>query len=163
MGRVVEGGGGWRFSIRKIFLSVSCCTSKYLMTTFPLPSSPAAFSMSPLMSTKEDVSVIFKKTYYFSQGYAAEASKLIVSVAELGSTLVAREYTGLKIAGEDDIWTLLCTDFAKYSLGLYSETGFLIGMDRYFVCLWRRSQIINLSLSALISWFIKSIIIIYMQ
>jgi hypothetical protein len=55
------------------------------------------------MSTKEDVSVIFKKTYYFSQGYAAEASKLIVSVAELGSTLVAREYTGLKIAGEDDI------------------------------------------------------------
>ncbi len=44
-----------------------------------------------------------KKTFYFSQGYAAEASKLSVSVAELGPTLVAREYTGLKIAGEDDI------------------------------------------------------------
>jgi hypothetical protein len=73
------------------------------MTTFPLPSSLEASSMSPIMSTKEYVNVIFKKTYYFSQGNAAEASKLSVSVAELGPTLVAREHTGLKIAGEDDI------------------------------------------------------------
>jgi hypothetical protein len=76
------------------------------------------------MFTKEDVSVIFKKTFNFSQGNAAEASKLSVSVAELGSTLVAREYTGLKIAGKDDISTLLCTSFPKYYLGLYSETEF---------------------------------------
>ncbi len=45
--------------------------------------------------------------------------------------------------------------------GWYSETGFHIGMDRNFVCLWRRrncrSQVIDLSLSALISWFAKSI------
>jgi hypothetical protein len=44
----------------------------------------------------------------------------------------------------------------------YSETGFHIGMDSNFVCLQRRhncrSQVINLSLSALISWFMKSII-----
>ena len=73
------------------------------MTTFPLPSSLETSSMSPLMSTNKYVNVNFKKTYYFSQGYAAEASKLSVSVAELGPTLVAREYTGLKIAGEDDI------------------------------------------------------------
>ncbi len=47
-------------------------------------------------------------------------------------------------------------------LGLYSETGFHIGMDRNCVCLWRRhncrSQVIDLSLSALLSWFMKSII-----
>ncbi len=47
-----------------------------------------------------------------------------------------------------------------FSLGLYSETWFHIGMDRNFVCLWRRhncrSQVIDLSLSALISWFMKS-------
>ncbi len=46
--------------------------------------------------------------------------------------------------------------------GWYSETGFHIDMDRNFVCLWRRhicrSQVIDLFLSALISWFIKSII-----
>jgi hypothetical protein len=39
-------------------------------------------------------------------------------------------------------------------LGLYSETGFHIGMERNFVCLWRRpncrSQVIDLYLSALI-------------
>jgi hypothetical protein len=37
-----------------------------------------------------------------------------------------------------------------------------IGMDRNFVCLWRRhncrSQVIDLSLSTLISWFMKLII-----
>ncbi len=47
-------------------------------------------------------------------------------------------------------------------LGCYSETGFHISMDRNFVCLWCRhncrSQVIDLSLPALISWFIKSII-----
>ncbi len=44
--------------------------------------------------------------------------------------------------------------------GWYSETVFHIGMDRNFVCLWRncRSQVIDLSLSALISWFMKFII-----
>ena len=52
----------------------------------------------------------------------------------------------------------------KYHLaqGWYSETGFHIGMDRNFARLWRRhncrSQVIVLSLSALISWFMKSII-----
>ncbi len=39
--------------------------------------------------------------------------------------------------------------------GLDSETGFHIGMEHNFVCAWRRpncrSQVINLSLSALIS------------
>ncbi len=47
-------------------------------------------------------------------------------------------------------------------LGWYSETRFHIGMDRNFVCFWRRyncrSQVIDLSLSVLISWFLKSII-----
>ncbi len=47
-------------------------------------------------------------------------------------------------------------------LGWYSEMGFHIGMDRNFVGLWRRhncrSQVIDLSLSALISRFVKSII-----
>jgi hypothetical protein len=42
-----------------------------------------------------------------------------------------------------------------FTLGLYSETGFHFGMDRNFVCLWRRhncrSQVFYLSLSALIS------------
>ncbi len=46
--------------------------------------------------------------------------------------------------------------------GCYSETGFHIGMDRNFVCSWCRhncrSQVIDLSLSALISWFMISII-----
>jgi hypothetical protein len=47
-------------------------------------------------------------------------------------------------------------------LGWYSETGgFHIDMDCNFVCIWRRhncrSQVIDLSLSALISWFMKSI------
>ncbi len=45
--------------------------------------------------------------------------------------------------------------------GLYSETGFHIGMHHNFVCLSRRhncrSQVIDLSLSALISWFMKLI------
>jgi hypothetical protein len=40
------------------------------------------------------------------------------------------------------------------NLGLYSETVFHIGMDRNFVCLWRRhncrSQVIDLSLSDLL-------------
>jgi hypothetical protein len=40
-------------------------------------------------------------------------------------------------------------------LGCYSETGFHIGTDGNFVCLWRRhdckSQVNDLSLSALIS------------
>jgi hypothetical protein len=44
----------------------------------------------------------------------------------------------------------------------YSETGFQIGMDRNFVCLWRRHncscQVIDLSLSALISLLMRSII-----
>ncbi len=39
--------------------------------------------------------------------------------------------------------------------GCYSETGFHIGMDGNFVCLWRRhncrGQVIDLSLSVLIS------------
>ncbi len=52
------------------------------------------------------------------------------------------------------LWLLL--------LGCYSETGFHFGIDRNFVCLWRRhdcrSQVIDLSLSALISWFMKPII-----
>jgi hypothetical protein len=43
--------------------------------------------------------------------------------------------------------------FCNFALGLYSETGFHNG--RNFVCLWRRhscrSQVIDLSLSALIS------------
>ncbi len=51
---------------------------------------------------------------------------------------------------------------ASSSQGWYSETGFHIDMDRNFVGLWRRhncrSQVIDLSLSALISWFMKSII-----
>jgi hypothetical protein len=42
-----------------------------------------------------------------------------------------------------------------FTLGLYSETGFHIGMDRKFVRVWCklncRSQVIDLSLSALIS------------
>ncbi len=52
----------------------------------------------------------------------------------------------------------------KYTthLGCYSDTGFHIGMDCNFVCLWLRhnwrSQVIELSLSALISWFMKSVI-----
>jgi hypothetical protein len=45
--------------------------------------------------------------------------------------------------------------------GRYSETGFHIGMDCNFVSLWCRhncrSQVIDLSLSVLISWFMKSI------
>jgi hypothetical protein len=45
--------------------------------------------------------------------------------------------------------------FCQITKGLYSETGFHIGMDQNFVCLWRRhkckSQVIDLSLSALIS------------
>jgi hypothetical protein len=45
--------------------------------------------------------------------------------------------------------------FRKKNLGLYSETGFHMGMYRNFVCLWRRhncrSQVIDISLSALIS------------
>jgi hypothetical protein len=48
------------------------------------------------------------------------------------------------------------------SPGWYSKTGYHIDMDCNFVCLWRRhncrSQVIDLSLSALISWFMKSII-----
>jgi hypothetical protein len=40
-------------------------------------------------------------------------------------------------------------------VGLYSETGFYYGIERNFVCSWRRpnckSQVIDLSLSALIS------------
>ncbi len=47
-------------------------------------------------------------------------------------------------------------------LGWYSAMGFHIGKDRNFVCLWRRhncrSQVIDLSLSVLFFWFIKSII-----
>ncbi len=50
--------------------------------------------------------------------------------------------------------------FTNTGSGLYSETGFHIGMDRYFACSWRRhncrSQVIDLSLSALISWFVNS-------
>jgi hypothetical protein len=38
---------------------------------------------------------------------------------------------------------------------LFRETGFHIGMDRNFVCLWHRHNCIDLSLSALISWFMK--------
>ncbi len=45
--------------------------------------------------------------------------------------------------------------YKRPELGLYSETGFHIDMERNFVCLWRRlncrSQVIDLSLSALIS------------
>ncbi len=54
----------------------------------------------------------------------------------------------------------MCRWFCR-NLGLYSETGLHIGMERNFVCSWRRpncrSQVIHLSLSALISWFMKSI------
>jgi len=47
--------------------------------------------------------------------------------------------------------------------GWYSKTGFhIVDMDRNLVCLWRRhncrSQVIDISLSVRISWFIKSII-----
>ncbi len=56
-------------------------------------------------------------------------------------------------------WFRMQTYYAWTVLGLYSETGFHIGMDRNFVCLWRRhncrSQVIDLTL---ISWFMKSII-----
>jgi hypothetical protein len=45
---------------------------------------------------------------------------------------------------------------------VYSDTGFQIGMDRNFVCLWRRhtcrSKVNDLSLSTLISLFMRSII-----
>ncbi len=50
----------------------------------------------------------------------------------------------------------------QWAQGCYLETGFHIVMDRNFICLWRRhncrSQVIDLYLSALISWFMKSII-----
>jgi hypothetical protein len=48
-------------------------------------------------------------------------------------------------------------------MGLYPDTGLHIGMEPNFVCSWRkpncRSQVIDLSLAALISWFKKSIIV----
>ncbi len=51
---------------------------------------------------------------------------------------------------------------AQFIQGLYSETGYPIGMERNFVCSWCRhncrSQVIDLSLSALSSWLRKSII-----
>ncbi len=56
---------------------------------------------------------------------------------------------------------LICRRYFSDKLGSYSETGFHIGMDRNFVCLWRRhncrSQVTDLFLSALISCFMKSI------
>ncbi len=59
-------------------------------------------------------------------------------------------------------WPIFNLFFCQITQGLYSETGFHTGMDHNFVCLWRRhnckSQVIDLSLSALISWFFKSII-----
>jgi hypothetical protein len=46
--------------------------------------------------------------------------------------------------------------------GLLFRDGVNFGMDRNFVCLWSRhncrSQVMDLSRSALISWFMKSII-----
>jgi hypothetical protein len=51
-------------------------------------------------------------------------------------------------------FTTFCQERGE-TRGRYSETGFHIGMDRSFVSLWRRhnfrSQVIDLSLSALIS------------
>ncbi len=56
----------------------------------------------------------------------------------------------------------ISVDESETHSGWYSETGFNIDMDHNFVCLWRRhhfrSRVIDLSLSALISWFMKSII-----
>jgi hypothetical protein len=62
----------------------------------------------------------------------------------------------------------ICTLWPRTPLqGLHLETWFHIGMDRNFVCLWCkhncRSQVIDISLSALISWFMKSIIGFFKQ
>ena len=86
----------------------------------------------------------------------------------------------LSVYGADTIAEarLLISPFLRWSLDLYNqlfgfynvfalwgwyfETRFHIGMDRNFVSLWRRhncrSQVIDLSPSALISWYMKSII-----
>jgi hypothetical protein len=57
---------------------------------------------------------------------------------------------------------LLLTLVFYVQMGWFSEAVFHIGKDRNFVCLWRRhnckSQVIDLSLSVLISWYMKSII-----
>jgi hypothetical protein len=55
---------------------------------------------------------------------------------------------------EDFIWGAATAAY-QVILGLYSETRFQIGMECNFVCSWSRhncrSQVIDLSLSALIS------------
>ncbi len=74
------------------------------------------------------------------------------------AVLISRNHTNTRLIS----FTKMVQSRDQLFLYTDRETGFSIGMDRNFVCLWRRhnciSQVIDLSLCALISWFMKSII-----